>query len=125
MQSQIGTANKIARTIPYVFTEHGVAMKHLLLNSIDYQKELFIMQNKILEHDSMFKKIFSEYSSKEYLKSKLIFENEIYDAYSFLLDILSKAKEEIIIIDNYCDKKVLDNEELSKIVDNINKNVKK
>ena len=124
---------------PRVFTEQGVAMlatiiksevavetsikimdafvsmKHLLLNSIDYQKELFIMQNKILEHDnkliehdSMFEKIFSEYSSKEYLKSKLIFENEIYDAYSFLLDILSKAKEEIIIVDNYCDKKVLD-----------------
>lgn len=132
--------------MPHVFTEQGVAMlatvlntpiaddvsvkimrafismKHLLLNSIDYQKELFIMQNKItnidntlieynnklIEHDSMFEKIFSEYSSKEYLKSKLIFENEIYDAYSFILDILSKAKEEIIIIDNYCDKKVLD-----------------
>lgn len=46
--------------------------------------------------------------SKEYLKSKLIFENEIYDAYSFILDILNKSKEEIIIIDNYCDKKVLD-----------------
>ena len=92
-----------------------VSMKHILLNSIDYQKELFIMQNKIfehdnklIEHDSMFEKIFSEYSSKEYLKSKLIFENEIYDAYSFLLDIFSKAKEEIIIVDNYCDKKVLD-----------------
>ncbi len=87
LQSQIGTANKMARTIPYVFTEHGVAMlasvintpiadeisvkiinafvsmRHILLNSIDYQKELFIIQNKILEHDnkliehdSMFKK---------------------------------------------------------------------
>ena len=139
LQSQIGTANKMARTIPYVFTEHGVAMlasvintpiadeisvkiinafvsmRHILLNSIDYQKELFIIQNKILEHDnkliehdSKFEKIFSEYSSKEYLKSKLIFENEIYDAYSFILDILNKSKEEIIIIDNYCDKKVLD-----------------
>ena len=64
LQSQIGTANKMARTIPYVFTEHGVAMlasvintpiadeisvkiinafvsmRHILLNSIDYQKEL-------------------------------------------------------------------------------------
>ena len=139
LQSQIGTANKMARTIPYVFTEHGVAMlasvintpiadeisvkiinafvsmRHILLNSIDYQKELFIIQNKILEHDnkliehdSKFEKIFSEYSSKEYLKSKLIFENEIYDAYSFILDILNKSKEEIIIIDNYYDKKVLD-----------------
>ena len=81
------TANKMSRSNPYVFTEHGVAMlasvintpiadeisvkiinafvsmRHILLNSIDYQKELFIIQNKILEHDnkliehdSMFKK---------------------------------------------------------------------
>ena len=92
-----------------------VSMRHILLNSIDYQKELFIIQNKILEHDnkliehdSMFEKMFSEYSTKEYLKSKLIFENQIYDSYSFLLDILNKAKKEIIIIDNYVDKNILD-----------------
>lgn len=85
------TANKMSRSNPYVFTEHGVAMlasvintpiaddisvkiinafvsmRHILLNSIDYQKELFIIQNKILEHDnkllehdSMFKRIFKE-----------------------------------------------------------------
>ncbi len=125
--------------LPHVFTEEGVSMlssvlntsvaddvsvkimrafvtmRHMLIISIEYRKELFIIQNKILEHDnkliehdSKFEKIFSEYSTKEYLKSKLIFENEIYDAYSFILDILNKSKEEIIIIDNYCDKKVLD-----------------
>ena len=141
LRSNFLTANisTKSRSNPRVFTEQGVAMlatiiksevaaetsviimdafvsmRHILLNSIDYQKELFIIQNKILEHDnkliehdSMFEKIFSEYSTKEYLKSKLIFENQIYDSYSFLLDILNKAKEEIIIIDNYCDKKVLD-----------------
>ena len=141
LRSNFLTANisTKSRSNPRVFAEQGVAMlatiiksevaaetsvkimdafvsmRHILLNSIDYQKELFIIQNKILEHDnklikhdSMFEKIFSEYSTKEYLKSKLIFENQIYDSYSFLLDILNKAKEEIIIIDNYCDKKVLD-----------------
>ena len=141
LRSNFLTANisTKSRSNPRVFTEQGVAMlatiiksevaaetsvkimdafvsmRHILLNSIDYQKELFIIQNKILEHDnkliehdSMFEKMFSEYSTKEYLKSKLIFENQIYDSYSFLLDILNKAKEEIIIIDNYCDKKVLD-----------------
>ena len=30
------------------------------------------------------------------------------EAYSLLLDILDKSKEEIIIIDNYADKKLLD-----------------
>lgn len=33
LQSQIGTANKMARTIPYVFTEHGVAMLASVINT--------------------------------------------------------------------------------------------
>ena len=33
---------------------------------------------------------------------------QIYDAYSKILDIMSVAKEEIIIIDGYADKSVLD-----------------
>jgi hypothetical protein len=64
--------------------------------------------NKLIEHDSKFEDIFNRFDSEEYLKNKLIFENHIYDAYSFLLDILNKSKKEIIIIDNYCDKKILD-----------------
>jgi len=38
----------------------------------------------------------------------LFFNGEIYDAYSLLIDIISKAKKEIIIIDNYVDKVTLD-----------------
>ncbi len=92
-----------------------VAMRHIIKNSIDYQKELFIMQSKVLEidnkltqHDSKFEDIFNRFDSGDYLKNKLIFENHIYDAYSFLLDILNKSKKELIIIDNYCDKEILD-----------------
>ena len=92
-----------------------VAMRHIIKNSIDYQRELFIMQNKMLEHDtkfieydSKFEDIFNRFDSEDYLKNKLIFENHIYDAYSFLIDLLKQAKDEIIIIDNYCDKEILD-----------------
>ena len=45
--------------------------------------------------------------SKE-LVNQIYFDGEIYDAYSKILDIMSKAKKEIIIIDNYADKVVLD-----------------
>lgn len=33
--SQIGTANKMSRSLPYVFTEQGVAMLATILNDID------------------------------------------------------------------------------------------
>ena len=42
------------------------------------------------------------------LKIIFFFESDFYDAYSLLLDILSKAKQEIIIIDNYAGKELLD-----------------
>ena len=41
-------------------------------------------------------------------KNHLFFQGQIYDAYSLLLDILSKAEKEIVIIDNYIDKNILD-----------------
>ncbi len=128
---------KYSKYLPYVFTEQGIYMLMTVLKgerAIEQSKMLirlfkgmkdFIVNNnlieqkyinslvlkhdnKLIEHDSKFEDIFNRFDSEEYLKNKLIFENHIYDAYSFLLDILNKSKKEIIIIDNYCDKKILD-----------------
>ncbi len=145
LQSQIGTANKMTRSNPYVFTEHGVAMlssvlntpvaaeisikiintfvsmRHILMNNLDYHKELFVMQNKIinidntlieykdkiLDHDNKINNIIDSFSTDDILKDKLIFKGSFYDAYSLLLDIFHKANEELLIIDNYVDNKVL------------------
>ncbi|MCI9110875.1 MAG: hypothetical protein HFH47_03560, partial [Bacilli bacterium] len=41
-------------------------------------------------------------------KEKLFYDGQIYDAYSLLINIIRKAKEKIIIIDNYIDKQVFD-----------------
>ena len=45
------------------------------------------------------------YYSKQNL---IIYEGKIYDAYSLMLDIFKEAKDEIIIIDNYVNKELLD-----------------
>ena len=42
------------------------------------------------------------------LKNEIYFNGQIYDAYSKLLDLMVEAKFELIIIDNYADKSVLD-----------------
>ena len=47
-----------------------------------------------------------------------VYKRQIYDSYSLLIDILSRAKKEIIIIDNYAGKKLFD------IIKNINVKVK-
>lgn len=40
--------------------------------------------------------------------NEIYYNGQIYDAYSKLVDIMSKAKKELIIIDGYADKTVLD-----------------
>lgn len=40
--------------------------------------------------------------------NEIYYEGQIYDVYSKLVDIMSKAKKELIIIDGYADKFVLD-----------------
>ena len=41
-------------------------------------------------------------------KDHIFFEGQVYDAYSLLLSIFEKSKEELIIIDNYINHKILD-----------------
>ena len=50
---------------------------------------------------------FSKLEEKEKI-NHLFFEGQIYDSYSLLIDILNKSNEEIIIIDNYAGKELLD-----------------
>ena len=71
---------------------------------------LFKHDNKIMELDDrvlLLQESFDKMQSKE-LVNEIYFEGQIYDAYSKILDIMSRAKKEIVIIDNYADKLVLD-----------------
>jgi len=123
---------------PRVFTEQGVAMLATILKTkVAIQTSIQIMdafvmmrkymsnelldqqyiknillkhENKLMELDDsvlLLQKTFDKLESKELL-NQIYFDGEIYDAYSKILDIMSKAKKEITIIDNYADKVVLD-----------------
>ena len=117
--------NKI-RTMPYAFTEQGVAMLATILKTpvadivsmkiIDafvYMKRYLSFENKtsiILNHEERILKLeesFDKLNEKEKINA-IFYEGQIYDAYSLLIDIFKEAKKEIIIIDNYADKSILD-----------------
>ena len=146
LRSQIATLNETGRGqhrkyFPYVFTEQGISMLSPLLNSeIAVQVSInimrafvemrrFIMSNapilerlttveyKLLEHDKNFDKLFNELQKDENFKQKIFFEGQIYDSYSLIIDIIKKAKNKIIIIDNYIDDSIL------KMLTKKNKNV--
>ena len=123
---------------PRVFTEQGVAMLATILKSkvatevsINIMDAFVLMRkyissslieqkyinNLVLEHEERFKILDDAFSNFKEKNNHLFFKGQIYDAYSLLIDIFKKSKEEIIIIDNYVDKNILDI--LSKIENNI------
>ena len=128
----ISKADRVGlRRPPYVFTEQGVAMLSVLIKnaitikiSIDiinafvhmrkYISSNLIEQqyiNKlVLKHDEEIKVLqesFSKFEEKRKI-NEIYFNGQIYDAYSKLIDIMKEAKEELVIIDSYADKSVLD-----------------
>ena len=124
---------KYSKYLPYVFTEQGVAMlatilktdvaeevsirimdafvamrKYLGVNN--YNDRISNLEIKYISLDNnvrLIQKSLDKLGSKEE-NNHIFFDNQIYDAYSLLMDILSKAKKEIIIIDNYAGKKLFD-----------------
>ena len=50
---------------------------------------------------------FQKFEEKQKI-NEIYFNGQIYDAYSKIVDILKEAKKEIIIIDSYADKTILD-----------------
>jgi len=91
-----------------------VAMRHYLIENKDIYQSLNNLNNEIMnhkqiliEHNHKFEELFSNFKQTE-LKEKIFFNRQFYDSYSKLIDIMNEAKEELIIIDSYADKTVLD-----------------
>ena len=120
------------RYLPYVFTEQGIAMASAILRSdiavkvsieimeafVEMRRmlisnaSLFHRLDKIeikqLEADQKFEEIFKALESDKLHNEKGIFYNgQIFDAYTFVSDIIRSAKTSIILLDNYVDDTVL------------------
>ena len=130
-QNATANINSKSRTNPRVFTEQGVAMLATILKSpTATQVSIAIMDafvsmrryissnlleqkyinNQVLKNTEDIKLLqesFKEFDKKKELND-MFFEGQFYDAYSLLIDILNTATKNIIIIDNYIDKKFLD-----------------
>ena len=64
--------------------------------------------NKVESLDDRVTIIEKQYKPEKYINSKVLFYGEFYDAYTLIQSIFDKAIKEIIIIDNYVDRTILD-----------------
>ncbi len=91
-----------------------VEMKKFFSNDIlrisNIEKNLININNKIDNHDKNIKLLQESFDklSEKRKSSEIYYKGQIYDAYSKIIDIFKLAKEELIIIDSYADKTLLD-----------------
>ncbi|OOB84215.1 ORF6N domain-containing protein [Flavobacterium columnare] len=120
------------RYLPYVFTEQGIAMlsavlrseiaikvsieimnafvemRRMLISNASLFHRLDKIELKQLEADQKFEEIFKALESHKLHSEKGIFYNgQVFDAYTFVSDIIRSAKSSIILLDNYVDDTVL------------------
>jgi phage regulator Rha-like protein len=135
LRFQIGTSSLNyggRRYLPYVFTEQGVAMasailrsdiavklsveimeafaemRRMLISNISLFHRLDKIEIKQLEADQKFEELFKALESDKLHSEKGVFYNgQIFDAYTFVSDIIRSAKSSIILLDNYTDDTVL------------------
>ena len=119
------------RYLPYVFTEHGIAMLSAVLRSdVAIKISIYIMKSfvemrrfisnnamlfernsnvelKQLEYqkqtDEKLEQLFKYISEHEETSQKVFFDGQIYDAFRLIVSLIQKAEQEITLIDGYVD----------------------
>ena len=155
LKSKISTSKGGSRKGHTAFVEQGVYMLATILKSdvatevsirimdtfvrmrhyIKYNDQLLphkylLLEEKVYNNTKRIDELFDKFNPKVITKNSIFFHNDIYDSYSVLLEIFDIAKEEIIIIDNYMGKVLLDelrniNKKIIIISSNINYTLKK
>ena len=129
--SSEGNTHGGRRYMPYVFTEQGIAMLSAVLKSdiaVDVSIKImdtfvgmrnFFISNKdmfsrldrvelkLLETDKKLEEVFDHIASNTEIKQKIFFDGQIYDAFSFIAELIGKAQNKLTLIDNYVDVNTL------------------
>lgn len=131
-QNAIPSKKHLGGSLPYAFTEQGVASLSSVLTSqtavdinITIMRAFVSMRKFMLENAGVFQRlsnleqwqtltdkkldqIFNAIENKTIApKQGIFFEGQIFDAYVLVSDLIKQAKDRIILIDNYIDESVL------------------
>ncbi len=125
------TARGGRRYMPYAFTEQGISMLSAVLHSETAVKvsigimRAFVEMRRFLANNALiferineievrqlafqknteekFNEVFHYISEHEESSQKIFFNGQIYDAFSLLVDLVSRAEKRLVLVDNYVD----------------------
>ena len=95
-------ANKVLKE--YLLKGYIINEERSLVTNENYVRLI----NKVESLDERVSNIEKEYKPKGFKNSQLFFDGEFYDAYTLIQSLFESANKEIIIIDNYTDRTILD-----------------
>lgn len=79
-------------------------LKDYLLRGYVLHQRIEKIENKIIEHDQKFEMLIK---SDQTPNEGIFYDGQVFDAYSFVSQIIKLAKKSIVLIDNYIDETVL------------------
>lgn len=86
-----------------------VNMRHYInYNKNVLPRRFLLLEDKVDNNTKRIDELFDKFNPKVITKNSIFYKNDIYDAYSVLIEIFKLAEDEIIIIDNYAGKELLD-----------------
>ena len=135
-QNAIPSKQHLGGSLPFVFTEQGVAtissvltseraievniqimrafvaMRRFIASNAKVFQRLDIVERKQIEYkadtDQKFERIFNAIEERSIKpKQGIFFDGQIFDAYKFVADLIRTAQKSITLIDNYIDDSVL------------------
>jgi hypothetical protein len=131
-QNVMSSAHGGRRSLPYAFTEQGVAMlsavlrsdvavkvsiqiisafvemRKLIANHYGLLQRMDGIERKQLETDQKFEQVFKALESKNNIPNQgIFFDGQVFDAYELASKIIRSAKKSIVLIDNYIDESTL------------------
>ena len=97
-RAQLRHAPASPQSLPYVFTEEGVAMLSGVLCSVHAARVSIHIAHSFIEMRHL----------AALHEQKIFFSGQSFDARSFLVGLIKQAKQEIILVDSYVDVNTLD-----------------
>ena len=95
-------ANKVLKD--YLLKGYAINENRVVVTNENYIE----LRNEVASINNRLEKIEEKVFDKEYGLDKIFYDGEFYDAYTLIQSIFESAKNEIIIIDNYVDRSILD-----------------
>lgn len=86
--------SKVATKVSIAIMDAFVKMRHYIdVSQKGLAYKFLLLQDKVDKNTKKINELFDRFDSKDIIKECVLFENNIYDAYSFLLDIFKRATE--------------------------------